>query len=81
MCKKREAYEWHSSACFIPVHVHIPHHAAMREKLNDPNIRQSFYLDVIESSASTLRKWQSKGKESEVFNVATTQATQIDRHT
>ena len=81
MCKKREAYEWHSSACFIPEHVHIPHHVAMREKLNDPNIRQSFYLDVMESIASTSEKWQSKGEVPEVFNVATTQATQIDGHT
>ena len=45
MCKKREAYEWHSSACFIPEHVHIPRHTAVREKLDDPDIRQSFYLE------------------------------------
>jgi len=37
MRKKRDANERHSSACFIPEHGHIPHHAAMREKLNDPN--------------------------------------------
>jgi len=81
MCKKREAYEWHSSACFILEHVHIPRHAAVREKLDDPNSGQSFYLDMTESTASTLGKWQSKGEEPEVFNVATTQATQIDGHT
>ena len=67
MCKKREAYDWQSSACFIPMNVHIPQHAIVGEKVNDPDMKQSFYLGVIESSASTLGKWQSKGKESEVF--------------